>query len=233
MVLKRQYVCTRHLKLYQAFLFYNRPVQIKPKSFESRRNCFLPVADAPHVYVRAWALGCFHSLITTQTFWRALIASVDSCAETKSAPQWRNQFWQSLEEGAGKRCSECGKSSVSVANRVCASDVVVTSYPLASSTHTEWTRRVRSGVLRRAHKILLLGGEATAAHPEVVDEDVGWVAGEFTTAGRGGEAQVSHLGAPVSFWLGRDKSVRHLKKTVHAWTKGRIKFSLSSNFKRP
>ena len=22
--------------------------------------------------------------------------------------QWRNQIWQSLEEGAGKRCSECG-----------------------------------------------------------------------------------------------------------------------------
>jgi len=21
--------------------------------------------------------------------------------------QWRNQIWQSLEEGAGKRCSEC------------------------------------------------------------------------------------------------------------------------------
>ena len=21
--------------------------------------------------------------------------------------QWRNQFWQSLEEGAGKRCSAC------------------------------------------------------------------------------------------------------------------------------
>ena len=21
--------------------------------------------------------------------------------------QWRNQFWQSLEEGAGKRCPEC------------------------------------------------------------------------------------------------------------------------------
>ena len=80
---------------------------------------------------------------------------------------------------------------------------------------------------------MLLGGEATAAHPEVVDEDVGWVAGEFTAACPGGEAQVSHLGAPVSFWLGRDKSVRHLKKTVHAWTNGRIKFSVSSNFKRP
>ena len=22
--------------------------------------------------------------------------------------QWRYQIWQSLEEGAGKRCSECG-----------------------------------------------------------------------------------------------------------------------------
>ena len=47
---------------------------------------FLPGVDAPHVYVRAWALGCFHSLISTQTFWRALAASEDSCAEIKSAP---------------------------------------------------------------------------------------------------------------------------------------------------
>ena len=23
--------------------------------------------------------------------------------------QWRNQIWQSLEEGAGKRCSECAQ----------------------------------------------------------------------------------------------------------------------------
>ena len=45
------------------------PAQIKPKSFESRRNSFLflPGVDAPHVYVRAWALGCFHSLISTHT----------------------------------------------------------------------------------------------------------------------------------------------------------------------
>ena len=28
----------------------------------------LPGADAPHVYVRAWTLCCFHSLISTQTF---------------------------------------------------------------------------------------------------------------------------------------------------------------------
>ena len=33
----------------------------KPESFESRRNSFLflPGVDAPHVYVRAWVLGCF------------------------------------------------------------------------------------------------------------------------------------------------------------------------------
>ena len=39
------------------------PAQIKPKSFESRRNSsfFLPGVDAPHVYGRAWALGCFQS----------------------------------------------------------------------------------------------------------------------------------------------------------------------------
>ena len=38
------------------------PDQIKQKSFESRRNSFfLPGVDASHVYVCAWALGCFQS----------------------------------------------------------------------------------------------------------------------------------------------------------------------------
>ena len=42
------------------------PAQIKLKSFESRRHFFLlllfqPRVDASHVYVRAWALGCFQS----------------------------------------------------------------------------------------------------------------------------------------------------------------------------
>ena len=65
------------------------PAQIKLKSFESRLNyflSFLPWVDASHVYVRAWVLGCFHSLISTRTFRRALTASADSCAEIKSAP---------------------------------------------------------------------------------------------------------------------------------------------------
>ena len=64
-----------------------KPAQIRPKSFsESKQNSFLyPEVDAPHVYVRAWALGCFFSPISTQIFRRALTASVDSCAEIKSA----------------------------------------------------------------------------------------------------------------------------------------------------
>ena len=43
--------------------------------------CCLPGVGASHVYVGAWALGCFHSHISTQTFRRALTALVDSCAE--------------------------------------------------------------------------------------------------------------------------------------------------------
>ena len=39
--------------------------------------------DTSHVYVGAWALGCFHSHISTRTFRRALTASLDSCAEIK------------------------------------------------------------------------------------------------------------------------------------------------------
>ena len=55
--------------------------------------------DAFHDYVRAWALGCFYSHISTGTVWRALTASLDSCAEikieclfsgvTKSGRVWR------------------------------------------------------------------------------------------------------------------------------------------------
>ena len=46
----------------------------------------LPGVDASHVYVRALALGCFYSHISTGTFRKALTASVDRCAEIKSAP---------------------------------------------------------------------------------------------------------------------------------------------------
>ena len=51
---------------------------------------FSPGVDASHVYVRAWALGCLHSLINTQTPSTGL-------------------RHPSVEEGAGKRCSEWDK----------------------------------------------------------------------------------------------------------------------------
>ena len=89
------------------------PAEIKSKSFESRRNSlffflfFLRGVDASHVYVRAWTLGCFHSQISTQIFRRALTASVDSCAEIKSAP--------SVAEFGGR----CRKAMLGVCVRLC------------------------------------------------------------------------------------------------------------------
>ena len=67
------------------------PGQIKPKSFEQRRNSVYPGWMRFMFTLRAWALGCFHSLISIRTFRGALTASVDSWAEIKSAPQvqWR------------------------------------------------------------------------------------------------------------------------------------------------
>ena len=52
-------------------------------SIEMELFFFLPGMDASLVYVRAWALGCFYSHISTRTFRRALTTSVDSCAEIK------------------------------------------------------------------------------------------------------------------------------------------------------
>ena len=78
---------------------------IKPQSFESRRNSsssfFLPGVDASHVYVRALALGCFYSHISTGTFRRALTASLDSCAEKKTAPSGvtkSSRVWRKVPE---------------------------------------------------------------------------------------------------------------------------------------
>ena len=62
--------------------------------------------DASHVYVRALALGCIYSHISTQTFRRALTASVDCCAEIKSAPQWRNlsgRVWRKVPESGARK----------------------------------------------------------------------------------------------------------------------------------
>ena len=77
-------------------------------TFDSRWNFllfFFTGADVPHVYMRASTLRCFQSYYYTQTFRRALTASVDSCAKILGEGvhlQWRHQFWQSLEKGCWK-----------------------------------------------------------------------------------------------------------------------------------
>ena len=72
---------------------------------------FLPGVDVSHVYVGAWALGCFYSHISTRM---NLSEGADRVGgqlrgdKDRVPLQWRNQIWQSLEKGAGKRCSESG-----------------------------------------------------------------------------------------------------------------------------
>ena len=110
----RSLQCSSVAHVYQAFLSlppkFLTPAQIKPKSVRIETDLFFLLwADAHLVYARAWTLCCFHSLVTTQIFRRALTGSVDSCAEIKSAPSVAYViFCKSLEEGAGKRWSECG-----------------------------------------------------------------------------------------------------------------------------
>ena len=76
---------------YSRHLFYNSPCCLRQlKSNQNHLNRdgtnFLPRVDASYVYVHAWVLGSFHSLISTQTFWRPLTMSADNCAEIKRAP---------------------------------------------------------------------------------------------------------------------------------------------------
>ena len=49
-------------------------------------SSFSPGTDPPLLCVRTWTLCCFHSLISTQAFGRALTAPLNSSAEEKSAP---------------------------------------------------------------------------------------------------------------------------------------------------
>ena len=78
----RRVIYSRQRSLYQH--------KQKRLSSESRRKLFsffLLGVDASRVYVRALALGCFYSHISTRTaFRRVLTTSLDSCAEIKNAP---------------------------------------------------------------------------------------------------------------------------------------------------
>ena len=88
---------TTRIQSYQTFVFSQLTMllrQLKKNQNHLNRDgtsffffLFFTRVDAPHVYVRALALGCFYSHISTRNFCRrALTASVDSFTEIKSAP---------------------------------------------------------------------------------------------------------------------------------------------------
>ena len=75
--------------------------------------------DVSHVYVRTLVLGCFHGLISTQTFRRAPTTSVDSCASGQLCGDKECPFSDVTKSGlelggsARKQCSECAVRFVS------------------------------------------------------------------------------------------------------------------------
>ena len=78
---------TTQIKQGVSFIATNKVYTNKSQIVWIETELFLsPGVDASHVYVGAWALGCFYSYISTRSFRRALNASLDSCAEVKSAP---------------------------------------------------------------------------------------------------------------------------------------------------
>ena len=81
------------------------PPPLSPMFVNRNRTLFIPRADAPRVYVRAWTLCCFHSLISTQTFRRALTESVDICTEIKSAPF--RKVWRKVPESNAYKLYGC------------------------------------------------------------------------------------------------------------------------------
>ena len=71
-----------------------------------------PGVDASHVYVRALALGCFYSHISTGIFRRALTASLDSCAEIKiecpfSGVTKSGRVWRKVPESDARNVGVC------------------------------------------------------------------------------------------------------------------------------
>ena len=70
----------------------------------------LTEADAPHAYVRALTLCCFRSLISTQTLWRALTASLVSCGGKEcpfSDVTSSGRVWRKVPESDARSVGRC------------------------------------------------------------------------------------------------------------------------------
>ena len=68
------------------------PAQIKPKSFESRRTLFY--------FTRGGCVSCLHGCLGA--------GLLPQSYQYQNFLESADQIWHSLEEGAGKRCWECG-----------------------------------------------------------------------------------------------------------------------------
>ena len=77
---------------------------------------------AAHVYVRAWAPGCFHNPISFDQYPYLSEGAGRVGGQLRGDKECpfsgRNPIWQSLEEGAGKRCSECDTDAVSALQKL-------------------------------------------------------------------------------------------------------------------
>ena len=99
------------------------PAQIKLKSFEWRRNSFFFFTQGGSVSCLCACLGA--RLLPQSYQYPNLSEDADRVGGQlrgdKRVPlQWHNQIWQSLEDGAGKRCSECDFVCVWMCTHVCA-----------------------------------------------------------------------------------------------------------------
>ena len=101
---------------------------------------------ASQVYVRALALGCFYSHISTRTFRRALTASLDSCAEIKSA----RSFSGVTSSGRGwRKVPERDALSVRQSKRVCEDTETVRQRERETDRQTETERGTDRGKRER------------------------------------------------------------------------------------
>ena len=95
------------LRLYKyGVFFYNSPFCFRQNQKLLNQYgtvSLFPGADAPHGYVRAWTLCCFHSRINSQTFRRALTESADSCAEIKGGVTCSSRVWRMVLDSDARR----------------------------------------------------------------------------------------------------------------------------------
>ena len=98
--------------------------------------------------MRAWALGCFHSHISTRTFRRALTASVDSCTDKEcpfSGVTKFCRFWRKVPESDAR----------SVMQHLPSSHTGVSTLGLAAKPVLNWANVCSPNILRTLRRTMI------------------------------------------------------------------------------